>query len=76
MMLRPEDNKRKNNLLDLKNKLAKTRLSDSEKSGVSHFLNEAAPLVSRQLPDYTGSVTLHIRDGELTSWEYKTGGNY
>jgi len=76
MALEPEDNKREKNLLDLESKLAKARLADSEKSGVSHFLNEAAPLISRQLPDYTGSVTLHIRDGELTDWEYKTGGHY
>ena len=76
MALEPKDNKRKNNLLDFRGRFTKAKLSDSKKSGVLPFLNEAAPLINRQLPDYTGSVTLHIRDGELTDWEYKTGGHY
>ena len=76
MTLEPKDDKRKNNLLDLESKLAKTKLSDSEKSCLSHFLKNTAELISCQLPDYTGQVTLHIRDGELTSWKSKAGGRY
>ena len=76
MTLEPEDSKGKNNLLHLESKLDKARLSDSQKSSLSHFLNMAALLVNGQLPDYTGHVILHIRDGELTSWESKAGGRY
>ena len=44
--------------------------------GIDPFLNEAAPKVERHFPEYTGSVTLHIRDGKLASWETKAGGRY
>ena len=40
------------------------------------FLNKAASIIERHFEEYTGSVTLHIRDGKLASWESKTGGRY
>ncbi len=72
----PKNSKKKSNLLEIKGKLAKAKLVDGKKSGVLPFLNEAAPLISRRLSDYTGTVTLHIQDGELASWESKAGGCY
>jgi DNA-binding NtrC family response regulator len=45
-------------------------------NGVHPFLNEAASTIDRHFSKYTGSVTLHIRDGKLASWESKTGGRY
>ena len=45
-------------------------------NGALPFLNEAASTIERHFPKYTGSVTLHIRDGKLASWESKTGGRY
>ncbi len=44
--------------------------------GIEPFLIEAASKVERHFPEYTGSVTLHIRDGKLASWESKAGGRY
>ena len=44
--------------------------------GIEPFLNEAAPKIEQHFSEYTGSVTLHIRDGKLASWESKAGGRY
>lgn len=49
--------------------------NDSE-IGVEPFLNEAAPTIEQCFPEYTGSFTLHIRNGKLASWESKAGGRY
>ena len=76
MALEPEDNKKKNNLLSIESKLAKTRLSNGEKSCLLHFLEEAAVLINCQLPEFNGHVTLHIQDGELTSWKSNARGSY
>ena len=53
-----------------------SRLKSELGDGILPFLNKTAPLIERQFPKYTGSVTLHIRDGKLASWESKAGGRY
>ena len=45
-------------------------------SDIEKFLSETAPLVEKRFSSYTGSVTLHIRDGKLASWEKKSGGRF
>ena len=45
-------------------------------NGIESFLNDTAPKVERHFTEYTGSITLHIRDGKLASWESKAGGRY
>jgi len=50
--------------------------SNGPEIGIEPFLNEAAPTIELHFPEYTGSVTLHIRDGKLASWESKAGGRY
>ena len=76
MTLEPEDNKRKYNLLDLESRLAKAKLSESEKCSLSIFLRKAALLINCELPNFTGHVSLHIQEGELKSWKSKAGGRY
>ena len=71
-----ESSPRKDNLLDLESKLSKAKLSEGEKCSLSLFLKKTALLINYELPDYTGQVSLHIREGELTSWESKAGGRY
>ena len=71
-----EDSPRTNNLLDLESKLAKAKLSEGEKCSLSIFLKKTALLINQDLPDYTGQVSLHIQEGELTSWKSKAGGRY
>ncbi len=53
-----------------------SRLKSELGEGISPFLNKAASIIEQQFPKYTGSVTLHIRDGKLASWESKAGGRY
>jgi ActR/RegA family two-component response regulator len=48
----------------------------SSELGIEQFLNETAPGIERHFSNYTGSVTFHIRDGKLASWESKTGGRF
>ena len=72
------EHKAKSRIVKLANKSlmgAMTKSSDSRK-GVLPFLDEAAPIIEQKFPEYTGSVTLHIRDGKLASWESKAGGRY
>jgi hypothetical protein len=49
-----ETSPRKDNLLDLESKLAKAKLSESEKCSLVHFLKKASLLINCELPDYTG----------------------
>ncbi len=71
------DSKAKRKLVNLEYKLPDNTPPDSDPAkGMQSFLNDAAPIVERQFPKYTGSVTLHIRDGKLASWENKAGGRY
>jgi len=76
MTVKREDSPRKDNILDLESKLAKAKLSESEKCSLSIFLKKTALLINHELPDYTGQVSLHIQEGELTSWKSKAGGRY
>ena len=59
-----------------KNLMGAVAKSSDSRRGVLPFLDEAAPIIEKKFPEYTGSVTLHIRDGKLASWESKAGGRY
>ena len=59
-----------------KNLMGAVSKSNDSRRGVLPFLDEAAPIIEKKFPEYTGSVTLHIRDGKLASWESKAGGRY
>ena len=59
-----------------KNVMGAMAKSGDLRKGVLPFLDEVAPIVEKKFPEYTGSVTLHIRDGKLASWESKAGGRY
>jgi len=72
------ENKDKKKIVNFGNKnlMGAIEKSRNSRKGVLPFLDEAAPIIERKFPEYTGSVTLHIRDGRLASWESKAGGRY
>ncbi len=40
------------------------------------FLNVIAEFVLEYFPDFTGSVTIHIKDGKIGSYEKKEAGRF